>query len=143
MNNETVVAWVSRHPPLPAQIEKLYEMYGDRIKIIEFPQTFKDAKVIIAELKRRNVTKAVVVAPLSMISVLLQEAPEIEWLRAEMKTLHKCDITKCDVFDPIQDVWLPLQNERNNNVGRHIRFVHFCRLKEIKIICKPIKEARK
>lgn len=130
-----VVAWVSRHAPLTSQIVQLRKHFGD-FKLEIIGDTFRDAKDIIRTVKDIRAKVAVVVAPLSMIAVLLKEAPEIAWLRAEMEAVHMCRGPEyCEQFAEGTDVWLPLHGSR---WGRHMRFSHFCQLKEVRVICEPL-----
>lgn len=128
------IAWVSRHPPLTAQLRELNRIYGP-VKVVEISKTFADAREIIRKVSSIGAEVAVVVAPLSMIAVLLQEAPAITWLRAEMTARHECNLKDCGEFSPTTDVWLPLHGTQR---GRHMRFSHFCRLREVRVLCEPI-----
>ena len=130
------VAWVSRHPPLKSQLRELQRVLHAPVDVRPVEKTFRDAREIIRDVRSELADVAVVVAPLSMIAVLLREAPEIAWLRAEMTALHECNVMQCQEFNPDTDVWLPMQG---SDQGRHMRFSHFCRIREVRVICEPMK----
>lgn len=127
----TKICWLSRHNPLPAQIRTLKQLFGQNVVVLQYPTPFKSAEEIIAELKRQNIDKAVVVAPLSVISRLVQEK-DILWLWAEMASLHDgCD--SCKEFDPDKDVL--------HNVGgtrKHYRFVKFKKIVDVRVVYEDI-----
>lgn len=125
--NETTVAWVSRHPPLPVQIEALKEKLGN-IRMAHIHQTFVDYKQVMDTVNRTKARHAVVVLPLSIISLLLStpEAKDIKWLRAEMEPAT-------GKFDPDTDVLL-----QSPNGDRHLRFKEFAVLKEVRLVTEPL-----
>jgi len=127
------IAWVSRHVPIPAQVRELKRIFGD-ISIVQISRVFTDAEEVYREVKKRNCTHAVVVLPLSIISLLLKHE-DIVWIYAEMKALHTCDVLYCGEWDPDTDVWLPLKGEKE---GRHMRFKKFWRIKEVRMVLEEL-----
>lgn len=128
------IAWVSRHEPLPAQIQELKRLFGS-CEIVRLPKTFQDARELLSDVRSTGASTAVVVAPLSMIEVLLREGEDIRWLRAEMRALHECVHSECPEFRPDTDVWLPLHGSEK---GRHMRFAHFSEICEVRVITRPL-----
>lgn len=127
------VCWVSRHPPLKAQIDELKRIFGKDTEIEQINKTFRDAKEVIEDVKKAGCDVAVVVAPLSMIAELLKDK-DIKWIRAEMEALHMCRMP-CEEFDESRDVWLPVAGEEE---GRHMRFKEFRELVEVKVVTRPL-----
>ena len=128
-----VVAWVSRHPPLEAQVQELKRRLGD-VKIVQVSKTFASARDVVREVKAVGAKYAVLVLPLSMIAEVIKER-EVAWLWAEMEGLHECVLNKCDEFNPETDVWLPL---RGSDKGRHMRFKGFKRIKEVRLVLEDL-----
>lgn len=127
-----IVAWVSRHPPLPAQIRMLKAKLGEDAKILRLGNTYTDANAVLLELMRAKATHAVVVLPLSMITRLLNAPEEITWLRAEMMPAHSGACTEnppCEHFNEDTDVLMP-----SSNGNRHLRFKEFTKLVTIDVI---------
>jgi len=135
--SETVVAWVSRHPPLPAQIGELKRLLGP-VRVEQVNRTYRDANEVFEDIQRTGASVAVVVLPLSMLAQLLPLARRagVEVWMAKMEPMHECEGPgKCPAFDESRDVWLPL---RDQPTGRHLRFSHFERVKEVRVITEPI-----
>jgi len=119
------VAWVSRHPPLKSQVEALKQKLGD-VQIIHIAKTFTDYKEVLNAVKEAGAKYAVVVLPLSMIS-LLTEDKDITWLYAIMGAVHDgCIGENCLLFNPETDVIMP--------PNRHLRFFEFKKIKEVRMV---------
>jgi len=131
-----VVAWVSRHPPLSAQLSALKQRLGE-VKVVPVLRTFKGADDVLGAVKATGASYAVVVLPLSMIAELLPLAQreDITLLWAEMEALHMCkDARECAEFNSNTDVWLPLHGGPE---GRHMRFKSFNVIKAIRVELEP------
>jgi len=128
-----VVAWVSRHEPLPEQIKILREKLGE-IKIVQLAETFTDAKQVCEKIKEVNASYAVVVLPLSMIAQLTQLCKNVTLLWAEMVKVHEhsCPGEKCPQYDPNRDVIL-----HGKEYTRHLRFTKFQKIVKIQMITQP------
>ncbi|MHA1595705.1 MAG: hypothetical protein ACTSXX_13380 [Candidatus Baldrarchaeia archaeon] len=130
---KVVVAWVSRHAPLPSQIETLKQKIGD-FYLVQISRTFTSYKEVLDEIKKVGARYAVVVLPLSMIAQLVSDK-SIVWLWAEMEGLHECGgPQECRDFDPSRDVWLPLHGQPR---GRHMRFKQFRKILRVEMITEP------
>ena len=124
-----VVAWVSRHEPVPLQVEQLEAKLGP-VKIVRISKTFRDAREVYEDVKAVGARYAVVVLPLAMIAKLV-EWGDVTWLWAEMSYVHDdCPGSKCPLFDPSSDVIL----RTRNGVNRHLRFRGFKVIKELKLV---------
>jgi len=127
------IAWVSRHPPLPAQIKELERIFGE-FELIQIAKVFRDAKEVIEDVKKAGCTHAVVVVPLSMVAHLVKDK-SITWIRADMYALHECEKGKCKEFDEKRDVWLPLHGSK---LGRHMRFNKFQRIVDVVMVLEDL-----
>jgi len=124
-----VVAWVSRHPPLRAQVEYIKRKLGNDINIVQISKTFTDVKDVYESVISIGADVAVVVLPLSMILHLVSNYKDVIWLMAEMEPVHdNCKGVNCPFFDPDTDVILP------GVTIRHLRFKKFYRVKDIRIV---------
>lgn len=129
-----IIAWISRHPPLPAQIRRLKNIFGN-VVTVQFAKTFSSAEEIIKQLKDMHINIAVIVAPLSMIEKMTHEK-DILWLWAEMQAIHECT-EQCNTFNPDCDVILTMDK---NSRRRHMRFIDFKKIVEVKIVTEEIKD---
>jgi len=68
---KTVVLWVSRHMPLPAQIVELERKLGSII-VYQVKGTIPSAEVVVEVAKKLNASVVVPVLPLSMIARLAE-----------------------------------------------------------------------
>ena len=127
------VAWVSRHKPLPAQLNELKKKLGDDVEIVQISKTFRDVREVYYDIKSAGAQYAVVVLPLSMIAVLSQYK-DIVWLWAEMEPLHlNCKGELCPEYDPNSDVIL-------ETVGmiRHLRFKEFKQILKVEMVTESL-----
>ena len=134
---EKVVAWVSRHPPLPAQVRELERLLGP-VRVEQVNRTYRNAEEVFEDIQRTGASVAVVVLPLPMLAQLLPLAKKagVEVWMAKMEPVHECEGPgKCPAFDAGRDVWLPL---RGQPTGRHLRFARFERVKEVRVITEPV-----
>jgi len=125
------IAWVSRHPPLPAQLDALRERgFKDIVRISE---TFTNADEVAAEIRSAGCRHAVVVLPLSMIAQLVERQRDIAWIWAEMSPVeagHECLGEECPFYDPNQDALIPSREEGY----RHLRFADYKRILRVTIV---------
>jgi len=132
------VAWVSRHRPLRAEEDELRRILGPDIELVLVSNTYRNADEVFAELVETNAKVAVVVLPLSVVSRLIGPAQragiDLWWPR--MQKLHDCEgPSTCPDFDMDTDIWLPYYR---SDTGRHMRFLRFERIQEVRLITEPI-----
>lgn len=136
----TVVAWVSRHDPIPVQLSELYRLYGDDVRIVRLEDPFIDAGTIVNTVKHEIGAKvAVIVAPIGVIMRVIHLAPDVEWLWAEMSRKHQvlgversCDGRDCPHYNPSTDVILPLKNVKGQY--RHYEFRRYKRIVRVEMV---------
>jgi len=123
------VAWVSRHKPLPAQIEELKRKFGENIEIVQINKTFRDVREVYYDIKSTGAQYAVVVLPLSMIAVLAQYR-DVAWLWSEMELVHQnCEGELCPEYNPDSDAIL-----KSFDTVRHLRFKEFRKILKVEMI---------
>lgn len=115
------ILWLSRHSPLPAQRDKLEEIFGE-IEITQDPNPFDDVDDIIKRLQ--NYDDLVIVAPLSVIHQLTQRGINPIW--AEMKAVSP------EKFDPYDTAI--------NGKGRYTKFQTFKRIKKVELILEDLEK---
>jgi hypothetical protein len=91
-----VVLWVSRHEPVPAQLEALKQRLGGNVLVVKLQQAVPNAEYVLARAKEVGAKYLVPVLPLSMIALLAEHAPRegITVLFSRMKVVaeaHKDD----------------------------------------------------
>jgi hypothetical protein len=69
-----VVLWVSRHEPVPAQLEVLRQRLGD-VLVVKLQQAVPNAEYVLKVAKEVGARYIVPVLPLSMIAHLAEQAP--------------------------------------------------------------------
>jgi hypothetical protein len=127
------VAWVSKHPILPIQLQVLKQKLGSDIQIFYYTQPFVDVQELYATLKQADIQYAVVVLPLSMIA-RLSEFHDITWLYSEMQKVHdNCPGLTCELFNSETDTILPTRS--NHGIFyRHLRFSTFKKIKGVQLL---------
>ena len=68
------VLWVSRHEPVPVQLEVLRQRLGD-VRVIKLQQAVPNAEYVLQKAKEVGAWYIVPVLPLSMIAHLAEQAP--------------------------------------------------------------------
>lgn len=86
-----VVLWVSRHPPLPAQLKALRERLGDA-KVVTV-SAVTSAEQVIADAEAVGASVLVPVLPLTMIAKIVEYAKQhgITVLYAKMRLAMQCN----------------------------------------------------
>jgi len=139
--DEVKVLWVSRHKPLPTQLQFLKNKLGD-FELIIHDKPLSTAQDAVNLVKQHNADFVVPVLPLSFIAHLVTEAKKHGFtvLRAEMDNLHNCNSDDCPEFNPDTDTIMVSRdlNDPSKIIRRHFRFKEFVVLKDIQIITKPL-----
>jgi len=129
------ILWLSRHKPLPRQLQELRRLYGS-IQLYQHDKPISSAEDAISLAKRYNADVVVPVLPLSMIARLAELGSELGFtlLWAEMKVVHVGASEPCDKYDASQDtVMLSKEMETGKTFYRHFRFQKFKRIKAVKL----------
>jgi len=127
------VAWVSRHKPLPAQLNELKKKLGDDVEVIQISKTFRDVREVYYDIKSAGAQYAVVVLPLSMIAALAQYR-DIVWIWAEMEAIHQnCKGEFCSEYNPDSDVILEAVG-----MTRHLRFKEFKQILKVEMVTESL-----
>jgi len=127
------ILWISRHKPLPAQIEYLKKKLGD-FELIQYPSPLATAQHAVDLVKKVKADYVIPVLPMTFIIHLVQEAKKHKFtvLRAEMETLHNCREYPCPEYNPDTDTIMQSKDLTTGEViYRHFRFKCFKILKDI------------
>ena len=76
------IYWLSRHHPLPAQLDELRRVFGDDTQVVEDNRPFGNATDMLARYERSGCSEMVVVLPESILRRLVDLG--IRPLRAKM-----------------------------------------------------------
>jgi len=130
------VLWISRHKPLPAQLQHMQEKLGD-FELIQHTQPISTAQKAIELAESVKADYIIPVLPMSFVIHLVNEAKKYGYvvLRSEMELIHNCELENCPEFIEETDVILTSKDLTTLEViRRHFRFKEFVLLKDIKII---------
>lgn len=70
------ILWLSQHPPLPVQLERLRTRFGE-VKVEQDSETFRNAEELVGRFRRGGYDDWVVVAPLSVIGRICELCDEL------------------------------------------------------------------
>lgn len=89
---KTVVLWVSRHNPVPAQIEELRKKIGD-VEVVQLSGNIPNAEYVVEKARELGAEYIVPVLPLSFIARLaeLSKKEGFTVLFSRMKTIATLD----------------------------------------------------
>lgn len=116
LENAKVIAWFSRHAPLPVQLAELDRLFPGHVLRRDI-DPFADADVVVERLRAMGAEEVVIVAPLSVLQALTERG--IRPLRAVME--------EC-----------PGPERHLTSGGRSWRFLRFERVLGVKIITEPL-----
>jgi len=77
---------MSRHEPLPSQVEELRRLFGDNVVILKDPQPFSSADDILSRFRLFDADELVIDAPLSVIAQIVQRGMKPLWVEMEQVT---------------------------------------------------------
>lgn len=136
----TVVLWVSRHPPLPAQITELERKLLNGVMIYQVSGVIPNAEAIVEIAKKYNAEVIVPVIPLSMIARLAELSKQNKFtvLIAKMNNIAT---TK----DPNEARKIVSERPESRTIStyadgliRVFEFERFEKLVEVRLITEPI-----
>lgn len=103
------ILWVSRHQPLPRQLEELRRLFGE-VEVKEDPRPFSSAEEIQFRYQMGTFDDIVVVAPLSVLDRLVKLGIKPLWAQMQQVTADQGEVQVSD---------------------RHYRFDRFRRVKAV------------
>ncbi|MEM3943755.1 MAG: hypothetical protein QXJ59_06695 [Thermofilaceae archaeon] len=130
------ILWVSRHPPLPAQILELKRKFGD-VEVVHFSGRVPDADFVVHLAEEVGAQIVVPVLPLSIIAAILNSSKNLVILYAQMREVHKGPRGECERAareKPDRRVVV----EYAGGVCRVFEFVRFERVKAVKLETEPL-----
>jgi hypothetical protein len=136
---KTVVLWVSRHPPLQAQISELEKRLGG-IVVYQVSGVIPNAEVVVDIAKKYNANVIVPVLPLSMIARLAELSKQNGFIVLIAK-MNSIATTK----DPAEAQRLVQEASDRRILGtyadgviRVFEFERFEKLVEVKLVTEPL-----
>ena len=126
------VLWVSRHPPINAQIEALENKLGG-INLFQLAGTVPNAEYVMEMAKKTHAEVIVPVLPLSMIARLAElcrkENIVLLWAEMEQVKLLNHEPKPEKDYDPNTEVWI----KGYENTWKVMRFKGFKKIKQVKL----------
>ena len=107
------ILWVSRHPPLIAQIEWLRKKCGN-VDIIRYDKRVGTAEEVINYAEKIDADIIIPVLPLTIVARLVELAKgkmEVWW--ANMVLLHNDESEECPMLDRRTDTMIYTREEKN------------------------------
>jgi hypothetical protein len=138
-SRSTVVLWVSRHPPLPAQIAELERRFSG-IVVYQMSGVIPSAEAVVEAAKKLNANVIVPVLPLSMIARLAELSKQNKFtvLIAKMNNIAT---TKSVEEAPRLVAEKPEARTvatYADGVARVLEFERFEKLVEVKLVTEPL-----
>jgi len=85
------ILWLSRHDPLPSQIERLKKIFGD-VVVIKDSKPFSGAEDIANRFRNGKYDDLVAVAPLSVIAKLIEMGIKPIWAEMELVNPEEAEV---------------------------------------------------
>jgi len=112
------VLWISRHPPLPKEVEALEKALG-RIQILQYASSVRDADHVLRLVEQYKADEVVTILPLSIIMRLCERGLHPIW--------PECVQVENGEYDFIDE-----------GSGRKYKFTRFVRVREVKLVTEPL-----
>ncbi|MEM4976419.1 MAG: hypothetical protein QXT64_03735 [Desulfurococcaceae archaeon] len=112
------ILWISRHPPLPKEVEELERIFG-KVQILQYASGVRDADHVIRLIKQYGADEVVTILPLSIIMRLTERGIHPLW--------PECVQVENGEYDFIDE-----------GSGRKYKFVRFVRVREVKLVTEPL-----
>jgi len=114
------VLWISRHPPLPREVEALERAFG-KVQILQYAGFVKDADHVVRLIHQYKADEVVTILPLSIVMRLCEKGVRPLWPECvQMKDGEDYDFV-------------------DEGSGRKYRFVRFIRVRGVRIDGEPIR----
>ena len=139
---EVRVLWVSRHDPLPAQLEALRRKLG-RVLVIEHRRAVPNAEYVVKMVKEVGAKFLVAVLPLTMMARLAELAPEngFTLLYARMKVVADAEKSDRDALQKVFELYREKPDARTiieyPDRLRLLEFERFEVLKRVEVVTEP------
>lgn len=117
MKRKVRILWISRHPPLPRQVEELKRIFGE-FELVQYAGFVKDADHVVELMKLYHADEVVTIIPMTIIYHLVNEK-RVYPVFPKMERLPN-DSLEYDYVDP--------------GSGRKYRFVKFVRIRGFEIV---------
>jgi hypothetical protein len=136
---KVVVLWVSRHPPLPAQIKILEEKFGS-VAIYQMSGMVPNAEAVVEAVRKYSASVVVPVLPLSMIA-RLAELSRQNGFTVLLARMNNIATTK-SIEEARRVVWEKPECRTMatyaDGLVRVFEFERFEKLVEVKLVTEPL-----
>ena len=126
------VLWVSRHPPIKAQLVELENKLAC-VNVFQLSGTIPNAEFVMEKAKSINAWAIVAVLPLSFIARLSElcrkESIELLWAEMEQRDILSHEPVPGEDYDPDTEVWV----KGYENTYKIMHFKGFKRIKAVKL----------
>jgi hypothetical protein len=139
---EVRVLWVSRHDPLPAQLEALRRKLG-RVLVIVHRRAVPNAEHVVKMVKETGARFLVAVLPLTMIARLAELAPEngFTLLYSRMRVVADAEKSDRDALQKVFELYREKPDARTiveyPDRLRLLEFERFEVLKRVEVVTEP------
>ena len=132
----TTVLWVSRHPPIEAQIKALEEKLG-AVKVIQLSGFIPNAEFVVEKAKEVGAKYIVPVLPLSFIARLVELSRRngftVLWAEMQQVSIIDHEPVEGKDYDPATEVWI----KGYENTYKIMRFKQYHIIKAIRLELEP------
>ena len=133
---KTTVLWVSRHPPLPAQLEELERKLGG-VVVYQLSGTIPNAEYVVEKAKELNAKYIVPVLPLSMIARLSElsrrEGFTVLWAEMQQVKILSSEPKPGKDYDPESETYI----KGIEGTYKIMRFVRFHKIRAVRLELEP------
>ncbi|MEM4592326.1 MAG: hypothetical protein QW196_02895 [Sulfolobales archaeon] len=112
------ILWISRHPPLPKEVEALERAFG-KVQILQYAGFVRDVDHVIQLIKQYRADEVVTILPLSIIMRLCE--------RGIKPLFPECIQVEGEDYDFVDE-----------GSGRKYKFIRFVRVKAVKLETEPV-----
>jgi len=112
------ILWISRHPPLPKEVEALEKAFG-KVQVFQYASSVRDADHVIRLVEQYGADEVVTILPLSIIMRLCERGLHPIW--------PECVQVNGEEYDFVDE-----------GSGRKYKFIRFVRVKKVLMITEPL-----
>jgi len=140
---EVRVLWVSRHEPVPVQLDVLHQKLGGNVLVVKLQQAVPNAEYVLQKAKEVGARYIVPVLPLSMIAHLAEQAPRegITVLFSRMKVVAEAKKDDRDALQKLFELYRERPEARTvveySDRLRLFEFERFEVVKKVEVVTEP------
>lgn len=112
------IMWISRHPPLPKEVEALEKAFGE-VQILQYGAKVKDVDHVLHLMEQYKADEVVTILPLTIMMRLCERGVRPLW--------PECTQVDGDDYDFVDE-----------KTGKKYRFVRFLRVRGVRLDADPL-----